>query len=492
MRRLRLLAAFGLALLGLVLPLHAQQKDPSKKVALLVGVSQYQKKGFPDLKYAERDVQELAQVLRQSGFQVQLLLGSGKGEKRATGENLRRVLLGSFLEQVARLGKQVVRQAPRLVKARQQPNQVANLDTLSVLAHEEVKKLPPVKPPASTSANSNPQVKPSAPVKRPPRLKAPFTAQEALEAQKRWAEHLGSPVVKTNTIGMKLVLIPPGEFQMGSTREDVDQVFKEWKKAYPKAVRDFWIEDELPQHPVRITRPFYLGAYEVTVGQFRKFVQETGYRTEAETDGKGGWGYNAQEDKLEQSPKYTWRNPGFRQTDDHPVVNVSWNDAQAFCRWLSRKEGVTYRLPTEAQWEYACRAGTTTWWYHGNNAEGLAQVANVADQAAKQKFSNRTTISANDGFVFTAPVGQFRANGFGLYDMHGNVWEWCEDWYDAKFYSRSPLEDPVNNHHQGKYRVLRGGSWYSHPLSTRSANREGGVPEYRLNNIGFRVARAVE
>ncbi len=345
----------------------------------------------------------------------------------------------------------------------------------------------------------------------PPVLKAPFTAQQAQEAQKRWAQRLDTPVVKTNSIGMKLVLIPPGEFQMGSTREEVDQtaknvaevvvkslrelgVLEEAAAAAEKAAKDIRIvcESELPRHRVRITRPFYLGMHEVTVGQFRKFVQETGYRTEAETDGKGGWGYNAEKNKLERSPKYTWRDPGFPQTDDHPVVNVSWNDAQAFCRWLSRKEGVTYRLPTEAQWEYACRAGTTTRWYHGDNAEGLAQVGNVADQALTRIDPFIFwAISANDGFVFTAPVGQFRANAFGLYDMHGNVWEWCQDWYDAEFYSRSPLEDPVNNR-TGKSRVLRGGSWLDVPWGTRSANRYRVTPVSRYLPVGFRVARVVE
>ena len=111
---------------------------------------------------------------------------------------------------------------------------------------------------------------------------------------------------------------------------------------------------------MRITRPFYLGVTEVTRGQFRRFVDDAGYQTEAEKDGKGGCGWNEETKKFEQNPRYTWQNPGFEQTDEHPVVNVSWNDAQAFIGWLSRKEGKTYRLPTEAEWEYACRAGTTT------------------------------------------------------------------------------------------------------------------------------------
>ncbi len=112
------------------------------------------------------------------------------------------------------------------------------------------------------------------------------------------------------------------------------------------------------------------------------------------------------------------------------MVNVSWNDAVAFCKWLSKKEGNTYRLPTEAEWEYACRAGTTTRYYSGDDPETLAKVGNVADATAKAKFPDwKYTIKASDGYVFTSPVGSFQPNAFGLYDMHGNAWQWCADWY---------------------------------------------------------------
>ena len=136
--------------------------------------------------------------------------------------------------------------------------------------------------------------------------------------------------------------------------------------------------------------------------------------------------------------KYSWRNTGFEQTDEHPVVNVSWNDAVAFCKWLSKKEGKTYRLPTEAEWEYACRAGTTTRYYSGDDPETLAKVGNVADAALKAKFPDwKYTIKASDGYVFTAPVGKFKPNAFGLYDMHGNAWQWCADWYGEEYYCAS-------------------------------------------------------
>jgi len=170
-------------------------------------------------------------------------------------------------------------------------------------------------------------------------------------------------------------------------------------------------------------------------------------------------------------------------------VNVSWNDALAFCQWLSRKEGNAYRLPTEAQWEYACRAGTTTRYWCGDDQEKLAEVGNVADAAAKAKFPDWTsTISASDGFVFTSPVGSFRPNPFGLYDMHGNAWQWCADWYDAKYYGRSSTDDPVGPT-SGTSRVLRGGSWNDRPSNTRSASRDRYTPDNRYVDAGFRVAR---
>ena len=141
--------------------------------------------------------------------------------------------------------------------------------------------------------------------------------------------------------------------------------------------------------------------------------------------------------------KYSWRNAGFEQTDEHPVVCMSWNDAVEFCKWLSRKEGKTYRLPTEAEWEYACRAGTTTRYYSGDDPETLAKVGNVADAAAKAKFPEWTwTIKASDGYVFTAPVGRFKPNAFGLYDMHGNAGQWCADWYRRALLRQIALRRP--------------------------------------------------
>src|SRR5262249_28038500 len=162
-----------------------------------------------------------------------------------------------------------------------------------------------------------------------------------------------------------------------------------------------------------------------TIGQFKKFVEQDSYITEAEKDTQGGWGYNEAEKKFEgRKPQYTWKHTGWAITDEHPVVNVTWNDAKAFCAWLSKREGKTYGLPSEAQWEYAAGAGTKTAFHSGDDPETLASVGNVADATARSKFPDwKWTIKARDGYAFSAPVGQLRKNDFGLFDMHGNVWE---------------------------------------------------------------------
>jgi formylglycine-generating enzyme required for sulfatase activity len=350
------------------------------------------------------------------------------------------------------------------------------------------------------------------PGKSPPSAVVPFTAAAARQHQETWAKHVGQPCEVTNSLGMKLVLIPAGEFKMGPSEsaEDTATLFNKTDGEYYEAKSLF--RDELPQHRVRITRPFYLGTYHVTRGQFRQFVSNTHYNTELERRAKhwaGAYGWNPEKKDFEFSPKYNWRNAGFEQTDEHPVVNVCWNDAVAFCQWLSFKEGKTYRLPTEAEWEYACRAGTTTRYYSGDDPESLAKVGNVADATTKAKFPDLfRTIKASDGYVFTAPVGRFQPNAFGLYDMHGNAWQWCSDWYGDEYYTVSPVDDPTGA--EAKYFcVLRGGAWDFGPFYARSASRipgspnfgEGGwsnfkkswrpesAPDLRYGDAGFRVAR---
>lgn len=273
--------------------------------------------------------------------------------------------------------------------------------------------------------------------------------------------------VITNSIGMKLVLIPTGEFLMGSPEDEEGRA-----------------ANEGPQHRVRITKPFYLGMHEVTLGQFRQFVEAKTYRTEAERDGQGGWAPNPAENVSEQGKQYNWQNPNFAQRDDHPVVNVTWNDATAFCDWLSSREGRRYELPTEAQWEYACRSGTTTLFAFG---------LQISPETGANCGNGFTLVDGENGRTLkaTTPVGSYRANGWRLYDMHGNVSEWCADWYGEDYYGNSPLEDPTGPT-TGQWRVVRNGPWGLGPDVSRSASRRSFPPDKQFYNLGFRVASAVE
>ena len=302
-----------------------------------------------------------------------------------------------------------------------------------------------------------------------------------------------------NSLGMKFVLVPAGEFMMGS-----DESPEALAQAYPQYGRERFAQlgDEAPVHKVRITRPFYLGQYEVTVGQFKRFLAASGYTPEAEADGTGGYGYNPAYDPAKsewgdafdgRNPKYSWRNPGFPQGDDHPVVNVTWNDAMAMSQWLSEKEGKKYRLPTEAEWEYACRAGTRTRYHGGNDPQSLLQSANTFDADAQKNWPQwqAYALAGHDGFEFTAPVGSFAPNALGLYDMHGNAWEWVADWYDDDYYAKSPVDDPQGPV-SGRVRVRRGGSWHTWSFYVRSSYRNWNSPETRYTLVGMRLLREAD
>ena len=304
------------------------------------------------------------------------------------------------------------------------------------------------------------------------------------------------PASRTDAVGIDFVRIPAGEFLMGSVEDPktLAQVFP----AYDPA-RFTQLDDEGPVHTVRITRDFWLGRHEVTVAQFRRFVEASGHVPESEADGTGGYGFNpaydpatsARGDAFEgRDPTYSWRNPGFAQGDDHPVVNVSWNDAVAMARWLSATEGATYRLPTEAEWEYAARAGTRTRFHTGDDPRTLLQGANVFDQAAAPHWPRwqAFALDGQDGFPFTAPVGRFAPNAFGLHDMHGNVWEWCADWHADDTYAHSPVDDPTGPA-EGSVRVRRGGSWHTWAFYARSSFRNWNSPETRYTLVGFRLLR---
>ncbi len=274
-----------------------------------------------------------------------------------------------------------------------------------------------------------------------------------------------------NSIGMQLTIIPPGEFIMGSPSS-------EWTRQ----------AEERP-HSVRITRPFYLGVHEVTVSQFRQFVEETGYQTVCETNGRGGFGVNLPDLAWRCHPEFSWRNCGLPQGDDHPVVNVSYDDALAFCRWLSRREGARYRLPTEAEWEYACRAGTMGPFWSRSRARRWPGESNVR-QPNMPEFV-KGNIPEYDGFEYTSPAGSFAANAFGLHDTHGNVEEWCADWYDSEYYAHSERDDP-RGPATGSKRVVRGGSYFYFGLSARSAIRAARPPDLGGFTVGFRVAADAE
>jgi len=264
-----------------------------------------------------------------------------------------------------------------------------------------------------------------------------------------------------NSIGMKLTTIPAGVFLMGS-RESPLQV----SAAFP--LGESWDIDrflnEHPLHEVELTRPFLVSSTEVTVRQFQAFVHDSGYVSEAEKDRKGGASIDPTTGKpLGHESELNWQTLAIGP--DYPVRLVSWNDAVAFCKWLSEKEGRKYRLPTEAEWEYACRAGSTTRYWFGDDPEGLIRVGNVPDQAyyeyEMRVENNRpmtySTIKGNDGYAYEpAPVATFDPNPFGLYDVHGNVWEWCLDGFDARFYQLRLREDPIADISHD-YHVIRGG-----------------------------------
>jgi formylglycine-generating enzyme required for sulfatase activity len=331
------------------------------------------------------------------------------------------------------------------------------------------------KPPVAKSQTPPPSPIPAqtAPASTVPSLAvAPFDAAKAKEHQEAWAQYLGVKVDMENSIGVRFVLIPPGEFDMGSTEEEVAKLVED-----AKTMDAPWYTGTLPagapKHRVRITKPFWLGVHEVTRGQFRQFVEDRSYKTEGERDGKGGLGLV--DGRWIQDPRFIWSgNLGFDQTDDYPVLNVTWNDATAFCAWLSEKEGEQYHLPSEAQWEFACRAGTTTTWYSTDDEASLKEYAwfglNVDDK--------------------THPVGQKWPNAWGQYDMHGNVWEWCRDWWSDRYYATSPMGDPPGAS-SGSLRVIRGGGWNYPAAVCRAAYRDRYEPSRRSQLLGFRLARVV-
>jgi formylglycine-generating enzyme required for sulfatase activity len=309
--------------------------------------------------------------------------------------------------------------------------------------------------------------------------KAPFSAERAKELQQHWAKENNAPVVETNSIGMKLTLIPPGEFMMGSTEEKL-------RAAAESNTESKWYQSvlsggkiELPSHRVRITKPFYMGSTEVTVAQFREFADATGYKTEAER----GLAYGQPANRKLR----TWRETFYKQADDHPVLQLCQRDCNEFCKWLSKKEGREYHVPTEAQWEYACRAGTNTLWHF---ADDYDEYEKVAGEYAWASWDRKKT-------PHPIPVGQKKPNAFGLYDMHGNVWEYVADWYHEFYFKESPINDPTgpksfNEMRDGRV-MIRGGSFDWADSGARSAIRMRIRQDSNQHpHMGFRVAMKIK
>ena len=304
---------------------------------------------------------------------------------------------------------------------------------------------------------------------KPDSLSAPFDEKAAKDFQKRWADYLQIQPQVSNSLGMKFALIPPGTFLMGTPDTESGR------------------EKNEAQHRVTLTKPFMLGIHDVTMGQFRQFVTIENYQTDAEKLGGAICWRDLEGRESKKDAAANWKNPGFIQTDDHPVVCVSLNDAQQYCAWLSKKEGKVYRISTEAEWEYACRAGTQSAYPWGDRPDEGKGWANCVDLTAKEAFPQWTSFQWQDGFVYTSPVGSFKPNAFGLYDMIGNVWQWCTDW--GADYPDGAATDPVGpkQNMSTRVRVLRGGAWNSGPVFSRSGVRVGDDTNGSGFNTGFRI-----
>jgi formylglycine-generating enzyme required for sulfatase activity len=264
----------------------------------------------------------------------------------------------------------------------------------------------------------------------------------------------------------EMVVVPAGSFTMGSPASEAGrQVFEE------------------PQHTVTISKPFAVGKFHVTVDQFAAFLAET----PSHDAGSDCWASG------EGRKGNSWRKPGFAQTGSHPAVCLNWNDAKAYVDWLSKKTGKDYRLLTEAEWEYAARAGTTTRYSFGNEEKDLCRYGNGADQTAKGKIAgaeNWTVAPCTDGYAYTSPVGSFLPNAFGLYDMHGNAWQWLKDcWHDR--YTGAPSDGSAWLSGDCARRFIRGGSWRNEPRFLRAATRSAQTLNHRTSTLGLRLGRTL-
>ncbi|MHB8897930.1 MAG: bifunctional serine/threonine-protein kinase/formylglycine-generating enzyme family protein [Thermoguttaceae bacterium] len=289
----------------------------------------------------------------------------------------------------------------------------------------------------------------------------PFDEQQAQAYQEECAQRLGVPVNFQGPLGIDFRLIPPGTFEMGNSPEEVNGLLRELELNGAGEFEKFAAQSTAPRHKVRLNQPFYLASHEVTVAQFRRFVEETGYLSTLEAV---------------ESPPFTWKSLLVDDDpDQRPLIGVSWEDANAFCRWLGKQDQIDYELPTEAQWEFACRAGSAGRWSFGDDTIDLSKYA-ICEQAVDSS---------------PTPVGGKRPNAFGLFDMHGNADEWCLDWHKTDFYGRSPTDDPVcleSATDPASGRVVRGGAWNSAASWTRSASRSYDFSGLPVRFHGFRIA----
>jgi formylglycine-generating enzyme required for sulfatase activity len=271
----------------------------------------------------------------------------------------------------------------------------------------------------------------------------------------------------TNCPEMVVIVPDPNGFTIGTAESEA------------KWGRD---SDEKPFGPIKFARPYSIGRFEITRSQFAS----SGIKPEPCHFWTGKeWQLDSQR---------SWQAPGFEQDANHPVVCVSWNDAQGYLKWLNGQPGLAqkdaYRLPSEAEWEYAARGGTTTARYWGNEPDRACDHANVADRTVKEKFGWSKIHECSDGSVYTAPVGRYKPNGFGLYDMIGNVWEWVQDCYTEQYAESIRSGEAFETTNCGR-RVLRGGSWHNDPVLARSTDRDLIGSGIRLFILGFRVARTL-
>jgi len=302
----------------------------------------------------------------------------------------------------------------------------------------------------------------------------------------------------------EFVWIPPGTFMMGSDMRPqlLLDTYKVRAQHLDRWELGVYYSIEQPRHQVTLTQGFWMGKYEVTNGEFEAFVNATGYKTDSEKHrwGWGTWALDEADGEFREVRGANWRKPGWTIEPKQPVVCVSWNDAQAYIRWLNEKFGDgLYWLPTEAQWEYACRAGTDTEFFWGDSADEGKGYLNAADQTPGPNVRTyEGRFEFEDGYCYVAPVGSFRPNPWGLYDVLGNVGEHCEDWYSD--YPKGAVKDPMGPWMTGVppwedpveeegYRVARGGSWRHDPADCRAAVRKCGPPSQSASSCGFRLIR---